>query len=109
FIQNEQIKSQVVEQDGLSVLTTCANDSKFDMVAVQLPSLEVIWAIVFSLPAAQLLRENLLFLDYIEESERSSIGITGSRNPVSATGTSCPRRSKESASTIQREQFRCSK
>ncbi|CAF0873076.1 unnamed protein product [Didymodactylos carnosus] len=65
FIQNEEVKTEVVAQDGLTLLTTCAYDNKFDMASIQYSSMELIWSIIFNLSAAQLLRANKVFVDYV--------------------------------------------
>ncbi|CAF1410282.1 unnamed protein product [Rotaria magnacalcarata] len=65
FIQNEEVKTEVVAQDGLTLLTTCATESRFDIASVQYPSMELIWSIIFNLSASQLLSANKVFVDYV--------------------------------------------
>ncbi|CAF1119397.1 unnamed protein product [Adineta ricciae] len=71
FIQNEQVKTEVVAQDGLTLLTTCATETRFDMASVQYPSMELIWSLIFDLSAAQLLRANKVFVDYVVDLTKS--------------------------------------
>ncbi|CAF3126436.1 unnamed protein product, partial [Rotaria sp. Silwood2] len=72
FIQNEAVKTEVVAQDGLTLLTKCATDHQFDMASIQYPSMELIWSIIFNLSAAQLLRANKVFVDYVIDLTKST-------------------------------------
>ncbi|CAF1477773.1 unnamed protein product, partial [Rotaria sordida] len=75
FIQNEEVKSQVILEDGVSILTTCASDPQFNIISVQLPSLEILWSTVFNLTAAYLLRDNKAFIDYITALSKSKDNV----------------------------------
>ncbi|CAF1049409.1 unnamed protein product [Didymodactylos carnosus] len=68
LVQHDQIKREIVTQEGIHLLIKCATDSKFNVFNIQQRALEIIWSMTFLDSAAIELRDasNHQFISYLK-------------------------------------------
>ena len=63
--QHDQIREELIKQEGYSLFLRCALEDKFDLLKAKLPALEVLLALAFNKDFASMLKNNDTFMNQI--------------------------------------------
>ncbi len=66
LVQHDQIKEELTKQEILPLLIRFATESKFNLIKVRLPALEILLALTFNNQAANQLKQNPKFISYLK-------------------------------------------
>ena len=70
--QHEQIREELIKQQGHTLFLRCALEDKFNPVKAKLPALEILLALAFNKDFANTLKNNQTFMDHIRTLTSSS-------------------------------------
>ncbi|CAF4020115.1 unnamed protein product [Rotaria sp. Silwood1] len=65
FVQHDQVKTELIKQQALTILIKCIVEPRFDPIKVQLIVLEILLALSFNNDASVILRQNQNFITHI--------------------------------------------
>ncbi|CAF4663442.1 unnamed protein product [Rotaria sp. Silwood1] len=70
--QHDQIREELIEQQGHSLFLRCALEDQFNSLKTKLPALQILLALAFNKDFATILKDNNIFMDHIRTLTSSS-------------------------------------